>query len=116
MAERRTVSGQIVFQQPIAAKQATVRVLIEDVSRADAAATTVAETAMALDHALAAGEALAFSLEVPIESDAQRLNVRVHVDRSGDHMIAEGDRISTQSYPVLTQGAPDRVDVVVRSV
>jgi uncharacterized lipoprotein YbaY len=114
MAERRTVTGRIAFPRPLAAQKGLVRVLVEDVSRADAVATIVAETALAPDHALAAGDTLPFSLEVPIESDAQRLNVRVHVDHSGDRMIAEGDMITTQAHPVLTQGAPDHVEVVLQ--
>jgi uncharacterized lipoprotein YbaY len=110
------VSGEIVFTQPIAPQPAILRVLVEDVSRADAIATVVAETATALDRPVAAGETLPFSLEVPIESETQRLSVRVHVDRRGDRAVATGDSISTRSYPVLTHGFPDRVEVVVQSV
>src|SRR5215210_7990072 len=113
MTDMRTLSGRIAFREPIAAHAATVRVLVEDVSHADARATVVAEAAIPLQQPLTAGQALPFALDVPVKSDAQGLNVRAHVDYSGDGTIAAGDRISTQAHPVLTRGAPDHVEVVV---
>ncbi|GII97331.1 YbaY family lipoprotein [Sinosporangium siamense] len=116
MTERRTVTGRIAFPSAIGAGAAAVHVLVEDVSRADAAARVVAAIDLPLGHALGAGETLSFSLAVPVESDMQRLSVRVHVDRSRDGTIAEGDWISTAAHPVLTQGAGDHVDIEVRPV
>lgn len=112
----RSLSGRIAFREPIDAHAATVRVLVEDVTLADARATVVAETTIRLEHPLAAGQALPFALDVPVEGDAQGLNVRAHVDFSGDGTIASGDRVSTQAHPVLTRGAPDSVEVVVERI
>lgn len=115
MTTSRTVSGRIVFREPIAAGEGTVRVLVEDVTRADAAAMVVAASAVPLDRPLAAGEALEFELSVAASDDVA-LNVRVHVDRSGGGALGEGDRISTQAHPVLTRGAPDHVEIPVTRI
>lgn len=116
MMHVRTLSGRIAFQEPIAAHAATVRVLVEDVTHADARATVVAEVTIPLAQPLTAGQALPFALDVPVEGDAQGLNVRAHVDFSGDGTIVSGDRVSTQAHPVLTRGAPDSVEVIVERI
>jgi hypothetical protein len=112
MSGPRTLSGAVVSAQPIPAG-GTVRVLVEDTTRADAAATVVAQSVEPLTRPLAAGERLAFSLTVPEVDEHARYNVRVHVDRSGSGEVSPGDRITTRAYPVLTQGAGDHVDVEV---
>jgi hypothetical protein len=109
----QTISGSVVFAEPIPAGGGTVHVLLEDTSRADAAATVVAEAVEPLSKALAAGEQLAFRLTVPEVDDRARYGIRVHVDCSGSGEVSAGDRISTRAYPVLTQGAPHHVDVEV---
>jgi uncharacterized lipoprotein YbaY len=116
MSEQRTVNGRIVLPDSIDADAAIVHVRVEDVSRADAMAPVVAAIDLPLDRALSADETLPFSLPVPIENDAQRLSVRVHVDRTRDGTITEGDWISTSSHPVLTQGAADHVDIDVHPI
>jgi hypothetical protein len=66
-----------------------------------------------LTRPLKAGEKLTFTLTAPSVDERARYNIRVHVDCSGSGYVSSGDRISTQSYPVLTQGASDHVDVEV---
>jgi hypothetical protein len=43
-------------------------------------------------------------------------SVHVHVDVSGSGQVEIGDLITTQTYPVLTHGFPDRVEVTLRRV
>jgi putative lipoprotein len=88
-------------------------VRVEDTSRADAAATVVAEAALPLTRPLPAGGRLPFRLTVPAVDDHARYGVRVHVNRSGAGVLSAGDRITTRAYPVLTHGAPDHVEVDV---
>ncbi len=102
-----------MFTQAIPSGGGTLRVLVEDTSRADAAATVVAEVIESLTGPLAAGERRTFTLTVPDVDDHARYGVRVHVDRSGSGNISAGDLISTRAYPVLTQSAPDHIDVEV---
>jgi len=111
-----TVSGEIVFPPDAPVLQAgTVRVLVEDVSLADAGATVVGETV--LDGAGAgAGSSLQFAVNVPQVNDAQHYSVRVHVDADGSGAISTGDLVSTQAHPVLTFGAPERVVVAVQRI
>ena len=112
MSEPRTVSVSVIFPQPIPAG-GVVRVLVEDTSRADAAAIVVAEEVEPLTRRLTGGERLAFRLTVPEVDDRAHYSVRVHVDRSGSGEVSAGDRITTRACPVLTYGAPDHVEAVV---
>ncbi len=115
----RTVTGVVVLpagEGP--AEAATLTVVVEDVSRADDLATAVAEHRRH-QVPLPGGEArVPFSLDVPEEliDGRARYSVRVHVDMSGSGDLSDGDYISTQSIPVLTQGAGDDVIVPVQLV
>lgn len=99
------------------AARATVYVRIQDVSRADAASTTLAEVRLD-DVAVPAGEPLVvpFALDV----DESMLDARasyilaVHVDVTGSGDVTQGDYLTTQSVPVPSPGT--RVDIPVRAV
>lgn len=108
MTDTRTLSGQVRFTEPVAAG-GTLRVRVEDVSRADAPAHLVAEARFPVDHALAAGDTLPFLLQVPAVDEQIHYAVRVHLDQDGTGDVVRGDRISMESYPVLTGGHPDTV-------
>lgn len=77
-----------------------MRVFVEDTSRMDAPAQRVAALEVALAQLPAAGEAVPFQLTVPEAELPARLNLRVHLDRSADGEIDEGDFITMQSYPI----------------
>ena len=77
-----------------------MRVIVEDTSRMDAPAQRLAALEVALAEMPAAGEAVPFQLTVPTAEHPARLNLRVHLDRSADGEIAEGDFITMQSYPI----------------
>jgi uncharacterized lipoprotein YbaY len=112
------VCGEIVFDPaPPSLSGATVYVRLRDTSLADAPSRVVAEQAMTRVEGLPPGGGeLTFAL--PLESaDARRTyTVSVHVDLDNDGRVGPGDFISTESYPVLTFGHPDRVRVRVRPV
>lgn len=93
-----------------------MRVKVEDVSRLDAAAVAIAETVLPLAAGAAAGADIAFSITVPATDERATYVVRAHVDTSGSGDISAGDLVSSQAYPVLTQGHPDRVVVEARKI
>ena len=113
----RHVRGRIVLLwDELPHEAASIVVAVEDVSRADAPSTVVAE--QHLEHvSLGEGE-VTFAVEVPsgrIEARA-RYTVRVHVDVTGTGIVERGDLVSTQSHPVLTGGYPDEASVPVKLV
>lgn len=111
------ISGAIAFDD--ASPQfanATVRVILEDVTRADSAAREVARTTIA-GYSRAPGDPpLSFSLRADNLDPARRYEVRVHVDRGSTGQISTGDQITMESHPVATRGYPNHVDVRVRTV
>jgi putative lipoprotein len=111
MADARTLSGSLVFRDPVPPGGGTVRIVLEDTSRADARATVVAEAIQVLPGPIPAGQRRAFSLVVPQVDDAARYGLRAHMNRSGSGELSGGDFITVQAYPVLTHGATDRVDL-----
>jgi len=111
------ISGEIAFDDGSPHFEgATVRVILEDVTRADAAAREVARTTSA-DYSRATGDPpLAFSLRVDDLDPVRRYEVRVHVDRASSGRISIGDQVTTESHPVATRGYPNHVSVRVRRV
>lgn len=91
----------------------TLHIYVEDVSRADAASVRTAALEMRLGASLPAGTEVPFELVVEGLDPGARYEVRAHLDRSGNGEIESGDLISVQSHPVLTQGAPDRVEIAL---
>ena len=116
-ARTRSVSGQIVLPPDAPEKAGAVVVQVEDVSRADAPSTVVAE--QRLEHVpLRDRDHLDFAIDVPADAINPRgmYSLRAHVDTSGSGSVERGDLVSTQSYPVLTGGAPDLARIVVKHV
>lgn len=96
---------------------ATAYVRLEEVTYADAPAHLVAENV--IDNVSYTGSSNTIATSVlhgqPADSQAH-YSVRVHLDLDGDRQISRGDYISTESYPVLTHGHPNRVSVRVQAV
>jgi uncharacterized lipoprotein YbaY len=111
-----TVSGEVTWGQVNPVQGATVRVLVEDVSFADASSTVVASHVTPGVDIDGRGGSLPFSLPVPDVDPRHDYSVRAHVDANGDGEIGVGDLISMQSHPVLTQGHSLQVVVPVRPV
>jgi len=117
-APKFCVRGRILFEKDAGSfTGATVYVRLENVSRAGAAAERVAEQVLrGVSHREGEEQALPFELRVESVNERADYSVRVHVDVDDDRAISLGDYITTQSYPVLTFGRPDHVDVIVEKV
>jgi uncharacterized lipoprotein YbaY len=111
----RTVSGTLRLANAVA-PGAVVHLKLEDVSRLDAAAVVVAEAVLSLVDGASAGANIPFSITVATTDETATYGVRVHVDTTGSGDISPGDLVSSQAYPVLTQGHPDRVFVEARKI
>jgi uncharacterized lipoprotein YbaY len=107
--ETARVTGTVTYLQRIALTPgAVIEVKLLDVSRADAPALTIAEKAF---RSAGRQVPIDFSLEYDPSRIDQRRRYSIQV------RIIQDDRprfISTQPYPVITGGHPNRVDVVVR--
>lgn len=105
------VTGQVVITaRTPAVDGAALHIRLEDVSKADAAAVVVAETAIAdVRHPFSnGGSAIPFELHALPGAAAidprHDYTVRAWLDCDGDGKPGAGDLYSDQSYPVLTRG------------
>jgi uncharacterized lipoprotein YbaY len=112
------VEGEIRFPPDVEPfVGATLRVRLLDATFADGPARTVAEqTIRDVSHSGGPERTIAFALRGEGLDARARYVVRVHVDVDDDGRVSRGDYISTESYPVLTFGHPNRVVVLVRRV
>ena len=113
MSGPRTVSGAVVFAQPIPAGAArsgcSWRTRRAPTRRPPWSRNRSSRSPARSRRASGSPSALT----VPEVDEHARYDVRVHVDRSGSGEVSPGDRITTRAYPVLTQGAGDHVEVEV---
>src|SRR5262245_42826717 len=108
------VEGKIVFDGDVPAfSGATLRVRVEDVSRMDAPAGVPGEFVKVISYD---GTPIPFKVSGQSPDQSHRYNVRVHISIDGSDDIKKGDFITTQSYPVLTHGAPGNITVHVKKV
>ncbi len=89
---------------------APVRVQVRDTSRADAAATVVAEVTTTVNGALGSW-LTTVEVEVPAGDPQASLELWVHVDTDGNGRIDPGEYLTTQSYPL--PGGRDEVSLTV---
>ncbi|HXQ70133.1 MAG TPA: YbaY family lipoprotein [Pyrinomonadaceae bacterium] len=118
MAETNTVRGQVVLPNVELPNQtADLIVQVEDVSRADAPSQVVGEQRVS-GVQISPGQVLPFEIEIPTgQVDPNRsYSVRAHVDMTGSGKVETGDLITTQSYPVLTQGYGNEANVTVKRI
>jgi len=111
------LKGQIVFPlEDRPAEAARVVTRIEDVSRADAPAKTVAQHVQEkVVVPQSESESLSFAIKYPASATPRsRYVVRVHVDMTGTKTVTPGDFVSTASYPVSPE--QDEIAVSVRRV
>ena len=110
------VRGRIVLDEGDQSLEgATLHVVLEEVSRADAPAREVGRVDLA-GAVLSASAPIGFTLAVPKLDPNARYEVRAHLDRSGSRAFSAGDQITTQSYPVLTRGFPSEVQMHLRKI
>lgn len=105
------VSGSVAYRQRIAMPpDAVLTVKVEDVSRADAPAKVLAETSEAFG---ARQVPLRFLLKVPSSAIDKRYSYAVRAT------IKVGNELrftTTRSYPVLTRGAANQLDLMLDAV
>jgi putative lipoprotein len=114
----RAVRGEIVLPaSPVPTKPVDVIVQVEDVSKADAPSTVIGQKHQT-GVSLHPGGVLPFLVEVPTDRIDERgsYSLRVHIDVSGSGKVETGDLLSTESYPILTRGYGDQVQVRVRLI
>lgn len=111
-----TVSGRIVLDGWRGETgPATVYVRLLDTGRADASAVTVgSETLYHIHLDSMAEQGIEFRVDAPELDPRARYQVGVLVDVDGDGQTSSGDYINMQSYPVLTRGHPDWVEIRAR--
>ena len=96
--------------------EASVRVLVEDVSELDAPAKIIAQTQ--LETNVEPGKHIVTTVDVPFDKlDPRRsYNVRAHVSRNQTDVIERGDLITTQSIPLRIEKQETRLSVPLREV
>jgi putative lipoprotein len=110
-AKSARVTGTVTYMQRIALPpSATVKVQLVDVSRADAPATVLGEQIIT-----AGGKQVPFSFEIPYDPakiDARyTYAVQARIEDAGKLLFINDTR-----YSVITRGAPNHVDMVLRAV
>jgi len=111
-----TISGHIHFPEGTPAfSGATVHVVLEDTSMMDAPAPVLTEYNLT-KVTYQSGTTIGFTFNSITLNEQVRYNIRVHVSLNGNNTIQQGDYITMQSYPVLTQELPTTINVEVRHV
>jgi len=112
------VTGQVVFEEAPSELDALMIVKLELVSLADAPSAVVATFERRIhDEDLVH---LPFELELETEVNPQALyTVSAHISlhpADNPTEIRRGDYITMESYPVVTQGNPNDVKVMVKQI
>lgn len=112
------VKGEILLSKELGSFYgATAHVYLEDVTLLDAAAKVIAKQMIAnLNHEAGTENRVEFSLPSAIVEFRARYSIRAHITLYNDEQIHCGDYISTESYPVLTDGYPNQVLINVTEV
>lgn len=116
-ADGASISGTIEFQGVTApTPNVTVHVRVQDTSRADARARTVAEQVLRGVNVAPGSPPLSFTVRgIPLDQRA-RYSVRVHADVNGNGVVSRGDYVSTESHPVHTSESSASLSIVARPV
>jgi uncharacterized lipoprotein YbaY len=110
------ISGRLTFDDTEPFENATVWVILEDVTHADGLSREVSRLKIS-GHSHASGSPpLEFSLAHDPLDPTHRYEIRAHVDRTSTGRLKPGDQTTMQSYPVVTQGYPNRVQAQLRRI
>jgi uncharacterized lipoprotein YbaY len=94
----------------------TLRVRVEDVSRADAPARRLGEASIDVDAAAVVRGEIAFSVAAAEPDQGATCSLRAHLDVDADGGVSPGDYVSTERIPVLHASAPPETRVRLRRV
>lgn len=116
-ARQRIVRGLVRLPGDLASGSGTLNVQVEDISRADAPSTVIAEMRLA-SVSLVPGGVVEFEIVVPPGAVRERgmYSLRAHLDRLGTGDVTRGDLVSTQTYPLFSRETDDYVEVDVKTV
>lgn len=114
----QSVKGNVIIgPDAVPFANATVAVFVEDVSLQDASSKILAKTTIPdISHEVGNEDSVPFRVEIEGFDPRASYSVRVHIAVQGTNEIHRGDLITMQSYPVLSFGHSNRVDVNVREV
>jgi uncharacterized lipoprotein YbaY len=113
----QVVRGELAFDgAPVNVAGASLRIVLNDVSRADGAAVAVGEQPIsALPHGTTSDASIPFELRVGPLSPRSRYALWAHVDMDRDGQVSVGDFITMESFPVIA-GDTSHLRVRVRRV
>lgn len=108
----RTLTVTIDLPAGLPATPSVLHVRVQDVSMADRAAPVLVAKDVPIEDP-GAGGSIEVVLEIPEAGlDPRALpSVFAHLDVASTGEVKVGDALTTQSFPVLTRGAPDQVRV-----
>lgn len=111
------VTGRIWFDDTAGPfTGAVLRVKLEEISRADAAAREISQAVFPNYSHSADAPPADFSIESEQINASHRYEVRVHLDINGNGQYSAGDQITVQSYPVLTKGYPNVIEIRLQQI
>ena len=111
------VKGEILFTTSLEfSPSSTVYVRLEDVTIIDSYSKVVSEEIIrGINHQGDLANKLHFEIR-GMTCEKRSYIITVHVDVDGDGNISKGDFINMQSYPVLTNGYPNFISVIVKEI
>ena len=105
-----TITGSITYRERIALPaDAVVRVQLRDVSLMDVAAKLIGEQIIKPQHSVPIPFVISFDPAIIDERMSYSVFATIH---SGERMLFVSDR----SYPVLTRGNTNQVDLVLKKI
>ena len=107
----RVVQGVIELPQWESAEPATAFIRVEDVSQADGKARRLGQAVVNVTTNDFARGAVAFEVTVQEPKTGAKCGVRVHLDLDRDGVVSQGDYVSVEFIPVLTDHFSQRVRV-----
>lgn len=115
---RELLEGELIIARNyVLLPDAVAFVVLEDCSRIDAPAEEVAQCRICdIEHDGRSTTKVPFLLTIENLDPHSNYYVRVHISQAGSSEIRIGDYVSTESYPVFSEGHKRRLSVGVRAV
>ena len=111
------ITGAIEFVDAVdQVSAATLRIRLQDVSKADGSATILAEEAIHGISVPANGESVPFALEVAALDPSGIFAIEAHLDQTGSGEVTTGDFVTTEHFPVDPHVETQHITVRVRQI